>query len=244
MRWKPGSGPRVQNPKIFQKSVPIFVPIALELEALLNFLSAVAAISVSYYAFRANRLVDSSLLRYICLGFMLLGVGLASEGLVQLVTGMTAVDAARFSSLRLLDFLFFTALQLVAYFIFAWGYALSAFGKPRQLAVAAPIAFVTTSKELRAFVFSLGVFLLSQLGIIILMLFVVVQGLFVYSRSPNKFALTVLVGFVMIFVAHIVLFSSVIFLSAPLYLVGEVVQFAGFCAFLYFLYTSGHVVSS
>jgi len=105
------------------------------------------------------------------------------------------------------------------------------------------LALLAASKTnvLRVIIFSLAVFLIAQLGIIILLLFVVVQGVFVYSRTKGTLTLTVLLAFLMIFVAHVILFSSVVFLSADLYLFGNVVQFLGFLALLFFLYTSGRV---
>ncbi|HXW36583.1 MAG TPA: hypothetical protein VEJ36_01585, partial [Nitrososphaerales archaeon] len=125
----------------------------------------------------------------------------------------------------------------------AWGYALSAFGKQQPVLASAPSALLAASKTnvLRVIIFSLAVFLIAQLGIIILLLFVVVQGVFVYSRTKGTLTLTVLLAFLMIFVAHVILFSSVVFLSADLYLFGNVVQFLGFLALLFFLYTSGRV---
>ena len=106
-------------------------------------------------------------------------------------------------------------LQVVAYVTFAWGYALGAFGRSRQLqsAAAASPAVAAASRVLKALVFSLGIFLFAQLGIIVLMLFVVAQGFFVYSASHSRLALTVLSGFTLILAAHITLFVSVIYLS-------------------------------
>ncbi|HXW36579.1 MAG TPA: hypothetical protein VEJ36_01565, partial [Nitrososphaerales archaeon] len=127
-------------------------------------MSAGAALLVSFYAFRVNRLVESTLLRYISIGFMLLGAGLVAEGLTQAVTGVTVITASRFSGLRLIVFILFTALQLVAYFIFAWGYALSAFGKQQPVLASAP-ALLAASKTnvLKVIIFSLAVFLIAQL---------------------------------------------------------------------------------
>jgi ABC-type transport system involved in cytochrome bd biosynthesis fused ATPase/permease subunit len=73
------------------------------------------------------------------------------------------------------------------------------------------------------------------------MLFVVVEGVFVYSRNRSGLALSVLSGFILILVAHVLLFVSGIYLSADIYLLGTFVQFMGFCALLYFLYRSSHV---
>ncbi len=217
--------------------------LSVELNALLNLLSASVAFLVSYYAFKTNRIVASSLLRYISIGFMLLGVGLVTQGLAQIVTGSTPVDAARVADFDRLDFLFSISIQLIAYLTFAWGYAKSAFGQQAAGSASSVLAVATSKRLLQLYIFSLAIFLVAQLGIIILMLFVVVQGVFVYSRTGSKFALTVLTGWVLIFVAHVMLFSSVVYLSAELYLVGNFVQCVGFLSLLYFLYRSGRVGS-
>jgi hypothetical protein len=210
--------------------------------SILNILSAAVAFAVSYYAYKSNRLVGSQLLRFICVGFLLLGVGLATEGLTQALVGFTPVQVARFTGLEGLVFVLDVVLQLFAYVTFAWGYAVGAFGKGKELQAAAfilPTAAAT--RLLRFLVFSLDIFVLAQLGIVVLMLFVVVEGVFVYSRNRSGLALSVLSGFILILVAHVLLFVSVIYLSADIYLLGTFVQFMGFCALLYFLYRSSHV---
>lgn len=220
------------------------------INAILNLLSASVAFLVSYYAYSTNRLVGNNLLRYISAGFLLLGVGLFAESLTQGLLGLTPVDIVRFHGLELLGFVIFIVLQVIAYGVFAWGYALSAFGRQRQaesaavtVAAAALPASALEKTLLELFIWSSDIFLVAQLVIVLLMVFVVVQGLFVYSRNKNPLALTVFFGFVLIFIAHVALFTSVVVLSEPLYLAGTFVQFLGFLSLLFFLYRSGRIGS-
>jgi hypothetical protein len=208
-------------------------------------MSAAVALLVSFYAYKSNRLLGSSLLRYICAGFLLLGVGIGIEGFTLALVGLTPIQVTRFSGLVGLVFLIDVVLQLVAYGVFAWGYALSAFGRQKQVESAAVVAgALATDRVIRVLVFSLGIFLFAQLGIIVLMLFVVVQGAFAYSRTGNGLALTVLFAFALILIAHGVLFLSVIYLSTDVYLVGTLIQFLGFLSLLYFLYRSSRIGST
>ena len=218
--------------------------LGVELNSLLNLMSAAVALLVSYYAYKSNRLVGSSLLRYISAGFLLLGVGLAVDGFSQALLGLTPIDVTRFSGLEGLVFIIDIVLQVVAYLVFAWGYALGAFGRTGQLesaSAAAVIIGATNIRVIRILVFSFNLYLFAQLGIIVLMLFVVVQGVFVYARSGSTLTLTVLSGFVLILVAHGILFLSVIYLSADVYIIGTLVQFLGFLSLLYFIYRSSRI---
>lgn len=218
--------------------------LSVELNSLLNLMSAAVALLVSYYAYKSNRLLGSSLLRYISAGFLLLGVGLAVDGFSQALLGLTPVDVTRFSGLEALVFVTDVVLQVVAYFVFAWGYALGAFGRTRQFesaTAAAVLLGATKIRVIRILVFSFNLYLFAQLGIIVLMLFVVVQGVFVYARSGSTLTLTVLSGFVLILVAHGILFLSVIYLSANVYIVGTLIQFLGFLSLLYFIYRSSRI---
>ena len=213
--------------------------------SILNLLSAAVAITVSYYAYKTNRLVGSQLLRFISAGFLLLGVGLVTEGLTQALVGVTPVQVARFTGLEAAVFLIYVGLQLIAYLIFAIGYAMGAFGQSKPLgSIAALTTAAAETRVIRLLVFALGIYVLAQLGIIVMLLFVVVQGVFVYSRNGSVLALAVLSGFVLILAAHMLLFISVIYLSTEVYLIGTFVQFLGFLALLFFLYRSSHVVAN
>jgi hypothetical protein len=208
-------------------------------------LSATVAFLVSYYAYKTNRLLENQFLRFISIGFMLLGVGLGTEGLTQGAVGLTLVQAARFSGLEKLVFLIDIVLQLVAYASFALGYALSAFGRVSKLEVLAPATAAAVERRvLQLFVYSINIFLTAQIGIIILLLFVVAQGFLAYARNSSGLALTVIAGFMLILISHVILFFSVVYLSSGVFLIGTFVQFLGFVSLVFFLYRSSRIGST
>jgi hypothetical protein len=214
---------------------------------LFDVLSGAVALLISYYAYKNNKLIGNSLLRYISAGFLLLGIGLFLEAGTQAIMGLTVVDAARLRGVSLLEFLVSTALQLVAYAVFAWGYGLSSLRRNELPTGAAPAAaipavFAALPRKLIDYVFVLSIFLASQFGIILLLLFIVYHGTRIFSKTRSNLALMVLFGFTLIFVAHALLFASAIYLSSGLLLVGDTIQFCGFLSLLFFLFWSARVV--
>lgn len=216
---------------------------------LLNVASGAVALLISYYAYRNNKLVGNALLRYISIGFLLLGIGLFLEAGAQAVSRLTLVDAVHLRGVALVEFLISTAFQLIAYAVFAWGYGLSSIRMSDQqsqqegtAAGAIPLVLATLPRTVGLVVFTLAVFLASQLGIILLLLFIVYHGSRIFSKTKSNVALMVLFGFSLIFIAHILLFSAAIFLSSILLLMGYTIQFCGFVALLFFLFWSARVV--
>lgn len=212
--------------------------------SLLNLISAVVALLISYYAYKNNRLVGSILLRYISAGFLLLGIGLllqaGSEGWVSL----TPLDAVRMRGLEPLGFIFYTALQVLAYGVFAWGYGLSAFARkqsPANAPVPATVAS-TAVKLLGAAAFTLAIYVGSQLAIIFLLLVIVAHGVRVFTHSQSNLALMVLFGFALIFGGHLLMLGGVLGSQSAIFLVGNSIEFCGFLGLLVFLVWSGRVV--
>jgi hypothetical protein len=215
----------------------LIVPAAA-LNSALNLLSGAVALFVSYYAYKTNRLLSNNLLRYISLGFMLLGFGLMVEAFTQVVVGVTPVGAVALRGLEYTEFLIYITLQLVAYVVFAFGYGRSTFREStEQLAVIPLLASAVRrpSPILPLAAISLGLYLSTQLGIIVLLAFVVFQGLLIFSRSKSDLALVVLFGFMLIFLSHIVSFAAVFAGSELVYLIGNLMQFCGFLGLLFFL---------
>jgi hypothetical protein len=219
-----------------------------------NILSGAVALLVSYYAYKSNRIVGNNLLRYISIGFLLLGISLFLEAGTENLARITPVDAVRVRGAELGAFLVYTSLQFVAYLVFAWGYVLSSLRRPDSQAPAeAPPTTPATGagpaligalavRAVAVATFILTIYLVSQLAIVILLLFIVYHGVLVFSKTKSNLALMVLFGFILIFVAHVLLFSSAIFTSGGLLLIGDTIQFCGFVALLFFLYWSGRVV--
>jgi hypothetical protein len=197
----------------------------------LNMLSAIVALLTSYYAYRSNRIVESSVLRAISVGFMLLGIGLVVDAGTSIVSGRTLVES--FAERILILFASFTYLtvQMVAYIIIAVGYAIAAYGKKAEGAV--PVALAGAA-AVGLYRFSI----LSYFVVLILLAFVVFQGLLLHSKGGGRFSAIVLLAFSLILVAHLVLLLSVLTLGSWLFLIGTGVQFLGFVSLLAFLVRS------
>jgi len=196
----------------------------------LNFLSAVVALLTSYYAYRTNRLVGNSVLGAISLGFMLLGIGLLAEAFTAFFTGKVLVESYAERLFVLFASFAYLTIQVVAYLVIAIGYWRTTYGKQASMAAPAVVGAVAVS----LYNFSL----LSYFVSLILLGLVVFQGLLLRSGTRSRFTGTVLLAFVLILVAHIVLFASVIVTGAGLFLVGALVQFAGFLSLLVFVVRS------
>ena len=197
------------------------------------------ALLTSYYAYKANRYVSSSVLWAISIGFMLLGFGLVIDAGTSLISGRTLVDITgrtageSFSDrvLTLLASLTYLTLQMVAYLVIAIGYARSTYG--RQLGTAAPAAAVGATL-VSLYTFSI----LSYFVTLILLAFVVFQGLLLRSGRGGRLSWMVLIAFLLIFAAHCVLLVSVLVLGPGLFLVGTAIQFLGFLSLLIFVVRS------
>ena len=197
----------------------------------LNMLSGLAALLTSYYAYKVNRLVDNSVLRAISIGFMLLGVGLVVDAGTSLVSGKVLVESFAERVLILLVSFTYLTVQMVAYLVIALGYVRAAYG--RQAGTLAPLA-LAGSAALGLYRFSL----LSYFVALVLLAFVVFQGVLLHQREKSRFSAIVLLGFSLIFAAHLVLLVSVLTLGTGLYLVGTAVQFLGFLSLLAFVVRS------
>ena len=214
--------------------------------SVLNLLSGAVALLISYYAYRANRLIGSILLRYISVGFLLLGISLFMQAGTETVVSATAIDALKVRDVSLVVFLVYTALQLIAYAVFAWGYGLSFFSRSTSKGTTIPLALATTGtlakKLLAAGVFILAVYDLSQAAIVVLLLLIVYQGVRVFQHTQSNLSLMVLFGFALIFVAHVLMLTAALTLGSNIFLVGNSIEFCGFVSLLFFLFWSGRVV--
>jgi hypothetical protein len=205
----------------------------------LNIMSALVALLTSYYAYKANRLVSSPVLWAISIGFMLLGFGLVVDAGTSLISGRTLVEITgrtageSFSDrvLTLIASVTYLTLQMVAYLIIAIGYVRSTYG--RQPGTAAPAAAVA-STLVSLYSYSI----LSYFVTLILLAFIVFQGLLLRSGHAGRFSGMVLLAFVLIFAAHCVLLLSVLVLGSGLFLIGTAIQFLGFLSLLIFVLRS------
>jgi hypothetical protein len=203
---------------------------------LLNVLSAVVALLTSYYAYRFDRLADSPLLRGIIVGFMLLGIGLLSEAGTSLLIGKTLVEIAVARILAIVATFAYLSIQMVAYMVIAIGYGYLVFGRSKKAAAVAALAAATPRVADMAGLYRFAI--VSYFVVLVLLAFIVFQGLLMHSNTRSQFSLLVLLTFVLLLLAHLVLLVSVVVLSGGLFLLGTGVQFMGFVSLLVFLLRS------
>jgi hypothetical protein len=209
--------------------------------AVLEIASGVVALLVSFTAFKYNRLVENGLLRFVSFGFMLLGVGLVAQG--SLVT-LLAFNVGRITqdiALVYVSSVIYLVLQVMAYFAFALGYARGAYGRVKQEGIVTTAFLLALPRTGHTSLLFLGTYVngILQLIVLVLLAFVIFQGALIYSRTRGMFSLLVLTGFALIFGAHAITLAASLLVSGLLYLIGTVVQFAGFAAILGFLIRSG-----
>ena len=205
----------------------------------LNVLSAVVAFLTSYYAYKFRHVAENPVLDSIAFGFMLLGVGLLIEAGTSVAAGQTLIRVLLSRILAVVETFTYLSIQMVAYLIFAAGYAVLAFRRSSKTAVAGAIALAAPSG---VEVFGLYRYaVVSYFVVLMLLAFVVFQGVLIHSRSPSRFSLLVLTAFVLILLAHVVLLVSVVALSEVLFLTGTAIQFLGFVSLFAFLLRSGRV---
>ena len=195
----------------------------------LNAASAFVALLTSYYAYKSNRLVGSPVLGAINVGFMLLGVGLAVDAGTSIGSGRVLVEFPAERAIGLLTSFSYLALQVAAYLVMAASYSRVVFGKQGALA---PV--VLAGAALGLYRFSLVSYFLS----VVLLAFIVFQGLLLRTGGKGRFSTMVLLAFVLILVAHLFLLSSVLVLRPELFLAGTGVQFVGFLSLLAFVVRS------
>jgi len=224
------------------ESTPSYVLLLVALDII----SASVAFPIGYYSFKFNKLVGSPALRAISVGFALLGTGLLVEGLTTFITDATVVNGLLAKSLVADAGLLFLALQLIAYFTFACGYAIEIFGSSKapfdrlaEPGTLLPVGILTST-----FGAYYDITLLAYLLMVALLAFTVFEAVLVYSRSKRKSALLVLLGFGVIFGSHVLMLDSVAALTQVTFYEGTLAQFIGFTMLLWFLVRSGRFGSS
>jgi hypothetical protein len=206
---------------------------------LLNVLSAVVALLTSYYAYRFDRLAGTPLLKAIVVGFMLLGIGLLMEAGTSILIGRILVEIVVSRVLAVVATFAYLAIQMAAYVVFAIGYGYLVFGREKKAEAAMLLAAVIPRGLDLAGLYRFA--LVSYLAVLVLLAFIVFQGLLIHSRTRSRFSSLVLLTFILLLLAHVVLLASVVDLSGSLFLLGTGVQFLGFLSLLVFLLRSGRV---
>jgi hypothetical protein len=212
--------------------------------------SGIIALLVSYYAFQARRLIDSSVLSAISFGFMLLGAALLVEAVTTTSLGLTIASASRLRTFELLENLVYLFLQVAALLVIAIGYAQATFGRTTSLLAEAASGFVvyaTKAKVAKLVGLALllyYLFLGLEFVILLVLVFIIFQGFLIYSKGRDNSSLLVLLGFALIFVGHVVVLRSILAISGTDYLIAATVQFLGFLSLLVFVIRSGRVGST
>jgi hypothetical protein len=205
----------------------------------LNVLSAFVAFLTSYFAYRFDRMTNNPLLKAITLGFMLLGVGLLMEAGTSVLLGQTLVEIIVSRYLAVIATFAYLAIQMLAYVVFAVGYGYLAFGRSGQ--VAAGITILAVAPRVIDLTGLYRFAVASYFVVLVLLAFIVFQGVLTHSKARTRFSLLVLSAFVLLLAAHVLLLVSIVDLSGAIFFLGTAVQFLGFISLLVFLLRSGRV---
>jgi hypothetical protein len=213
---------------------PYFLP-----NSVFNLLGGLVALAVSYYAFRYGRVARSSFLRILSLGFMLLGVGLLAQASAFIIFDL---NGAKISDRGVFVYgatFVYLALQAAAYLMIAMSYARRVQGGAAEGAEAAATGvLLIASNPSSLLLLGTHVFEFGELILAVLVGLIVFQGVLIYGENRNRGALTVLGAFSLILVAHVAKLSASVLSSGLVYLVGDLVQLAGFGLLLLFVLRS------
>jgi hypothetical protein len=222
----------------------------LDIDVALDLMSGLVALLVSYYAFRYNKLLENSTLKFISVGFVMLGLGLLIESSVFSLIVFGVGDLTTDRIFALATAALYEVLQLGAFFVFAFGYLRSAFSsKPKvgsvgtaALLFAFPAITSTGSTRLREmFHFVRQIWVISEVCSVVFVALVVLVGLLGYSETRHRFSLFVILSFVLILCAQIFDLWTALSISIRLDVVGSIIQFAGFLTLLIFLVWRGKI---
>ncbi len=211
----------------------------LDLDIAFDLMSGIVALLVSYFAFRYNRLLENSTLKFISLGFIMLGIGLLIEAFVFSFVVFDIGNLTNDRVLALLTVSLYDILQIGAYFLFAVGYMRSAFASRKMDTVgAALVALVVTTGPGRVQAMlriTRAVSAISEIFSVVFLATVVCVGLLSYSQTQHRFSLFVMLSFALILGAQIFDLVTALTISVRLDFVGSAIQFAGFLSLLIFL---------
>ncbi len=222
----------------------------LDIDVALDLMSGLVALLISYYAFRYNKLLENSTLKFISVGFVMLGSGLLIEASTfsLIVFGVGNLTTDRIFALTTAGL--YEILQLGAFFVFAFGYLRSAFASKRTtmnpaaalVIFAFPAINSTGSQRLREmFLLVRQIWAVSEILSVIFVLIVVLVGLLGYSETRHRFSLFIMLAFFLIFCAQVFDLWTALSISVRLDVLGSIIQFAGFLTLLIFLVWRGRI---
>ena len=214
---------------------PYLVP-----NSLLNVVSGAVALGVSYYAFRYRRVTGSGFLRYLSVGFMLLGVGLLAQASLYLFAAFNLARVTDRTALIYSATVLYLVLQSAAYLIIAAGYTVRV-QKGVPLDRGEALASMAAVGAVMPLLFRTLVLDTGELVILALVSFIAFQGAMAYVEQRNRFSLTVLFAFALIALSHLGLLAGSLLTSGFVYLLGAATNLAGFVLLLVFVIWSGRV---
>lgn len=225
---------------------------SLDLDIAFDVMSGVVALLVSSYAFRYNRLLENSTLKFISIGFIMLGAGLLIESWSYFFVVFGVGDLATDRAFTLITAAMYQVLQLGAFFIFALGYLRDALSSRKSDSVNAatlaaavfPILSTGPGRFQQMLQFAREVWIVAEILSILFVGIVIVVGFLSYSATRHRFSLFVMLSFLLIFLAQIFDLWTVLSISVRLDLVGSAIQFAGFLSLLVFLIWRGKIGST
>lgn len=207
--------------------------------SVLSLLGGLVALSVSYYAHRYGRVAGSGFLRILSLGFMLLGVGLLAQASAFIFFDLNAGRISDRGAFVYDGTIVYLALQAVAYLMIVISYARRVHWGAAATGVGVVGALQIRASSAPPLLFGTHVLEFGELIIVVLVALIVFQELLVYEDNRNSLSLTVLGAFSSILLANVAKLSASLLASGLLYLVGDLVQLAGFGLLLLFLLRSG-----
>jgi hypothetical protein len=194
-------------------------------DSLMEFIAFVIAIAVSYQALKGYRLTNERTLLYLHLSFVLLGAGLAIEGLANLIVLLVRFHRA-FLFLSSFGYTINFIAQLVAYGLLVFAYIQQARTSVSQIAMAAMPAFLFEHNPV------------TELILLFLLVYIATQTAINYSVNKSATALLVLGAFVSLTVAHL---FFLLFTFAPVFFaLAHIAQLFGFLLLLAMLLRVNH----
>ncbi|MGQ4912203.1 MAG: hypothetical protein ACP6KW_08555 [Candidatus Thorarchaeota archaeon] len=199
----------------------------IRLDLLFETISGIIALIVTIYASKAYKITGQKRLSDLSTGFMVLSVGMFGRVIgtwyffVRL--GVSEDMTPELRTLIAIVTIAYGASRIMAYVVFAVAIRPSKRVEVQDAGALMALAVLVDPT-------------LEMIAIFVLVI-VVIQALINYTTNRNRFALYVLVGFILLLLSHLFLAQSVI--NPGMYLMSQVAQLLGFLSFLVLLYKTG-----
>jgi len=195
-------------------------------DSLMEFIAFIIAIAVSYQALKGYRLTNERTVLYLHLSFLLLGAGLAIDGLANLIVLLVRFHRA-FLFLSSLGYSINFVAQLVAYGLLVFAYIQQTRTSVSQVAMAAMPALLFEHNPV------------TELILLFLLVYIATQTGINYSVNKSAISSFVFGAFVSLVIAH--LFFLFFTFSAPVFFaLAQIAQLFGFLLLLAMLLRVNH----